>query len=55
MLLEPKHGGVFGIGMGQSIGLNNDQSMSGFTFDIDLRFLSSWKIGFNTRVFGFNE
>ena len=48
MLLEPKHGGIFGIGMGQSVGLNNDQSISGFTFDIDLRFLSSWKIGFNT-------
>lgn len=48
MLLEPKHGGVFGIGIGQSFGLDGDQSLGGFTFDMDLRLFSSWKIGFNT-------
>ena len=48
MLLEPKHGGVLGIGIGQGFGLDGDQSLGGFTFDMDLRLFSSWKIGFNT-------
>ena len=48
MLLEPKHGGVLGIGIGQGFGLDGDQSLGGFTFDMDLRLFSSWEIGFNT-------
>jgi hypothetical protein len=45
MLLEPKHGGIVGLGMGM-MSNPTDKSIAGFHFDIDFRLNSKYKIGF---------
>jgi hypothetical protein len=45
MLLEPKHGGIVGLGMG-IMSNPSDKSLAGFHLDIDFRINSKYKIGF---------
>lgn len=58
MLIEPKHGGVVGIGLGV---MNNpsNKSLSGFHADLDFRLFSKYKIGLtytgNSFKIGLNE
>jgi hypothetical protein len=52
MLLEPKHGGFFEFGIGNTYSSTN-KSLQGTTFDIGFRLFSSIKIGYDYTFTGF--
>jgi hypothetical protein len=53
MLLEPKHGGFFEFGIGNTSS-PNDMSLKGTTFDISLRLFKSFKVGYNRSFTNFS-
>ena len=53
MLLEPKNGGYFEFGIGNTSS-PNDMSLKGTTFDISLRLFKSFKVGYNRSFTNFS-
>ncbi len=53
MLLEPKNGGYFEFGIGNTSS-PNDMSLKGTTFDISLRLFESVKVGYNRSFTNFS-
>jgi len=53
MLLEPKNGGYFEFGIGNTSS-PNDMSLKGTTFDISLRLFKSFKAGYNRSFTNFS-